>query len=240
MSTKKFLTKVIFGAVINLFAVQAYATPNCPKGHCANISEKMNRFCIDNGMAGKLFLVFGPDGGECLCPCSCVATDTKISLFDEIAEAIRIDELKMGESLKSPLSKKMDNKVGKLLASDFSERAGKVHYMKFSNSEELVVSADHSFVTPNMKVRAAEELHEGSVILDENMKEVTVLENSIDSNFNGKLMNVIINENSPKAKNHFVVTNSILSGDWLLQSNYASFKNDIDARLGRVETFNAR
>lgn len=240
MNAKIFLTKAVFGAMINLFAMQAHGYNACEKGHCGEVDAEMNEFCKANGLAGKQYLVFNADGSRCLCPCSCVASDTKINLFDESAETLRIDELKVGQNLKSPFSKRTENKIGKLLATEFSESATKVHYMKFSNSEELVASSNHSFVTPNMKVRSAEELHEGSIILDANMKEVTVLENSVDRNFNGKLMNVIINEDSPKAKNHFIVTNSVLSGDWLLQSNYASFKSDIDARLGRIDTFNAR
>lgn len=239
MNAKQFLAKTIFSGMMSLISMDLLAFNDCSQGHCASVAEDINNFCKENGMEGKKYLVVGPNNLRCLCQCSCVATGTKISLFNEEVQPLNIEDLVLGEKLKSPFSTS-SNKVGKLLASDFSEGGGKVHYMKFSNGEELVVSSEHSFVVPSMKVRNAEELTVGSVVLDGNMKDVTVLENSVETNFTGKLMNLIINEKSTKAKNHFIVTNSILSGDWLVQSNYASFKSDIDVRMGRIDTFQSK
>lgn len=214
----------------------SFATPNCPQDHCSLISAGMNQFCISNGFSGKPYLVFGPRGEECFCPCSCMAMGTLIDLIDS-PFYLQVESLEVGRNVKSPYSRHESNKVDKILNSDFHDIVGKVHHIKFSNGAELIVSPEHPFVSPNLRVLAASELEDGTAVLDRNHNNVEVVANVKDTQYRGKLFNIITNETSKKAKNHFIITNSIMSGDWLVQSNYATFKNEINVRMGEIQTF---
>ncbi len=236
MKAKKIFNLFLMLVSSSFLSTNLLATAWCSEGHCSAVYNEMNEFCKANGMAGKPYMVI-EEGKACLCTCSCVSQDTLISIFDQNIEPVRIDEISRGEMLKSPFATNSSARVDKILGSDYSENPTKVHYIKFSNGENLVVSPDHSFVGPSMKVRAAEELRPGALILDQGLKEIRVIENHVDENFQGKLLNLIVNKKSAEAKNHFIITNSILSGDWVIQSNYSSFKSEIDARLGRINTF---
>ncbi len=215
---------------------QLQATGSCPQDHCSKISVKMNAFCIENGFAGRPFMVLGPTGEECFCPCSCVSSNTRISV-PELFSGIPIQKLHVGQDITSPYSIKDQNLIDHLLSSEFKTIAGKVHRLTFSNGSSLTVSPEHPFVGPDMKVLSAEELTPGKSVLDENEKEVYVKDNTVIRDYRGTLMNIIINRWSQKARNHFLITNSILSGDWLIQANYISFKNEIDARLGLIKIY---
>lgn len=213
-----------------------WATGNCPQDHCSKIDSAMNSFCIANGMAGKPYMVFGPNGEKCFCPCSCMAANTLIDIADAPFVS-QIQHLKMKQKVVAPFADQGSQSIDHVTTSIFDESAGTVRHMRFSNGAELIVSPEHPFVGPNHKVLAAEELGVGSFVLDGMGRQVAVTKNVQSTAFFGKLMNVVLNENSKRAHDHFLVTNSILSGDWLVQSNYASFKAEIDVRMGRIQTF---
>jgi hypothetical protein len=111
-----------------------------------------------------------------------------------------------------------------------------VKQITFANGAELIVSFEHTFVAPDNKVLAAEQLRKGMEVVDQHHEKTTVLTIRTLGDYRGTLMNIIVNEPSQKTRDHFVVTNSILSGDLLVQSHYARFKTEIDARLGRLKT----
>lgn len=223
--------------VVSTFSFNLAATPNCSQDHCAKISVRMNKTCMENNMHGKMYVVFGPDGNECECKCSCMLESTLVRQHDGTLTVI--GALQVGNNLASPYSDIFDNFVGQLLHSEYqlSEAPGTVHHVKFSNGAEIVVSPEHTFVAPHEKVLAADELREGQSIMAENGQVVRVVSNTEATDFRGKLMNLIINPNSSAAKHHFLITNSVISGDWLVQSNHASFKADIDIRLGNINLF---
>lgn len=224
----------VFG--LSLGSGQLFAYANCPQGHCSLVSAEMNNFCIGSGLAGKPYLVIGPSGGNCLCPCSCVSPDTKILLNDS-SSTVALGDLSLGADLASPYANKSNNLVGTVLASDFSEFTTKVLELSFANGSTLLSSTDHTFVSPDERVLAAAELKPGALVLDENGKTTQLLKNDEINAYSGKLMNFVINSKSNKAKDHFIVNNGIRSGDWLVQANYASFKNEIDVRLGNLKSF---
>lgn len=226
----------VFG--LGLGTGQLFAYANCPQGHCSAVSAEMNSFCISSGLAGKPYLVVGPAGGNCLCPCSCVSPDTKIQLGD-FSSTVVLGELSLGSDVASPYANKNHNQVGTVLSSDFSEFTTKVLELSFANGAVLLASSDHTFISPDERVLAAEELKPGSLVLDEQGRSTELLKNDEINGYSGKLMNFVINSKSSKAKDHFVVNNGIRSGDWLVQANYASFKNEIDVRLGHLKSFGA-
>lgn len=220
------------------FSNEATAFPNCPGNHCSSVDEDMNMFCKDNGLAGKPFLVIGPSG-KCFCPCSCMESNTFVATINS-PFSVRIVELTVGESVLSPFSANQQSRTDQILNSDYTDHPGVVRHMKFSNGAELTVSPEHPFVAPGGRVLSAEELVEGQSVLDGSRLKVLVVENREQTGFSGRMMNLITNGDSSEARDHFVVINSILSGDWLIQSNYSTFHAEIDARLGKIKTFSKK
>lgn len=218
------------------FSYVVMATPNCQQGHCSKVREPLNAWCIPNGLAGKPVMVLDGDS-ECFCMCSCMAVDTFLRRHDQ--SLVAIQSINLNENLYSPYSDLLENRVEKMLLSDYRllDKPGNVRHIHFSNGSNIVVSLDHTFVAPHQKILAAEELQVGQSILAENYQPVQVVSNMENPQFTGKLMNLIINPESTEARHHFLVTNSVISGDWLVQANYSSFKTDIDVRLGKINIF---
>ena len=106
--------------------------------------------------------------------------------------------------------------------------------VKFSNGSELVVSENHTFVTPEKVTIMAEELVLGATVLDDDLGDVRVI--SIDKAYayTGSLANVITASSSMKAEDHVISTNGILSGDWLLQITSDTVKGGVDLRTQEI------
>ncbi|MBP6217855.1 MAG: hypothetical protein KA436_04640 [Oligoflexales bacterium] len=218
------------------FPKLAFAYAACPQGHCSAVDAEMNKFCISSGLAGKPYLVIGPSGGNCLCPCSCASPDTRVQLAD-FESTMTLGELALGVELASPYSEQVSSPVTNLLASDFTSLPVQVRQLVFSNGSELLVSSDHTFVTRDERVVSAQELHPGSFVLDGMGRSVELLSHEKVDGYVGRLMNVVVHASSLNAKDHFIINNDLRSGDWLIQASYPAFQNEIDVRLGLVKSF---
>jgi hypothetical protein len=216
--------------------VKAQNIPNCPQGHCSGVSDKINKYCINQGLAGKPFLVIGPNGEECFCPCSCVTGDTEISMSNSSNQTQVITQLTVGSLVASygegSLNKvQVDNLLG-----DKNPTQHKVVKVTFSDGGSISVSSNHTFIDPSQKVVQASSLKAGDAILNLQKNPVYVLTVQTENQQN-RMFNLIINSGSQNARDHIIGTNGYLSGDWLLQSNQDAVQTAIDARLGKISTY---
>jgi hypothetical protein len=209
----------------------AHAIPDCPAGHCARVSVLMNKFCIENGLAGKKFLVFGPNNTECFCPCSCVTPETNISLSSRMS---RIDQLQDKDPLFTPYTNDKESTLDKKMTSDVND--SRLIAIDFTNGSSLKASPNHTFITPDEAVITAEELMIGDKVLDVN-RQRTEVSQKVEIKYTGDMLNVIVNQNSAKAVDHVIANNNILSGDWLLQSHNDSIEAGIAIRSGEIQIF---
>jgi hypothetical protein len=225
--SKKFL--ILFIGTIS-WVLQA--TPNCPQGHCAKVSAAMNKYCMSIGQAGKMFMVFGPNGEECFCPCSCVTPDTSINLA---FEAKFIHELEINDNLHTPMSNVNIGRLHKKMRSEIIN--GQILSLTFDNGSIIRSSTNHTYITPEEQVITAEQLEIGNTVLDKNLKSVSLIKKEIINEYEGELLNFIINETSSKAEDHVISNNNILSGDWLLQTNNDSIEKGIEIRSGNIDIY---
>lgn len=226
------MNRLIFLVLSLVFSCQvAQATPDCPAGHCAKVSRKMNDFCVANGLAGKKFLVFGADGNECFCPCSCVIPTTEIRLFSSMS---RIDNLKDQDQLYTPYSQGKVSVLEKKMISDVNN--SNLINICCENGSSITASDNHTFITQEEMIITAEELKVGDQILDHESKPTKVTDKT-QIKYTGELRNIIVNRNSSKAFDHIIANNNLLSGDWLLQSHNDSIEAGIAIRSGEIEIF---
>ncbi len=205
-----------------------FAWPSCPQGHCSLVNAEMNQFCIESGMAGRPYLVVGPNG-NCLCPCSCVIAGTKIATDkDEIA----IEMLDMEDRVLLPLSAEGAGGIEVLMHSDITE--GRAVSITLANDRTLTVSENHTFVDTNYQVIKADELKKGSKILDQFQKPIDVLNADPIANFEGSLYNVTTSMADEEIKDHVIVTEGVLSGDYLTQITNDSVKVGVDVRFDLI------
>ena len=79
----------------------AHAQAMCPVSHCSQIDATVTQLCMTYNLPiGTPFVVIGPTGGTCTCPCSCVTGDTMLALAD--GASTRIDKLSEGAALHNP------------------------------------------------------------------------------------------------------------------------------------------
>ena len=232
MSISKVLNALVTSSVLCLGST-ALATENCPGSHCSQISAEMNSFCIENGMAGKPYMVLGPTGGTCFCPCSCVTADTQLTSVDHGLRAI--NESVVGDELYSPLSPDQRGSIDKRLKSDVGNTP--VIRVMFSSGATLTASMNHPLVLSDETVVAIEKLQVGDQVLAESWSPVTVRGIERVESYSGELHNVIVNGMSATAKDHLIATNGILSGDWLLQANNDAVERSIALRTGTINLF---
>lgn len=216
---------------IAIFCVVAKATPDCSQGHCARISDTLNKYCINIGMAGKPFMVIGPNG-ECFCPCSCVVPETEIDLVNSLS---RIDDLDHKETLLTPVSKNKFGVLDKKMRSEITN--GRLISVTFENGSTIKASENHTFITPQETIIAADELQLGQYLLDKHGKQVRLVDKSYIENYTGGLLNVIVNESSSLGENHVISNNGMLSGDWLLQTHNDSVEAGISIRSGNINIY---
>ncbi len=214
MKTVYFIVSILLIGLLN--SQRSFATEACAEGHCSKISVKLNSFCIENGMAGKPYLVFGPDGQECECPCSCVVSGTQIELANGFE--ISVEDIQLGDSILNPLTHEKTRQVESVLMSEVS--AAPLIELVLSNGRTLRVSHNHVLFLANGSVTNAVLLKEGDHVKSgrNEAATVTVLRAAV-INYTGKLWNVILASGSTVAKDHVLVTEQVLSGDWLLQAN---------------------
>lgn len=224
-------------ALVCLFAVAvsnaASAQESCPQGHCSRVAAALNNFCIANGMAGRPFLVFGPNGEMCYCPCSCVTSKTLISYADGRRAAIGTSTV--GNLVANPFAEEGYGSVDVRLMSQVEKAT--VLRITFSNSATIVASVNHPFVLPDETVSSADKLRVGEAVLDANLRPVRITRIEKIQDFSGELHNLITERKSTAAQDHVVVTNGILSGDWLMQANNDQVEQSISLRTGSLVLF---
>lgn len=236
MNARKVLGGLAAAALAAAVGREAMADENCPQSHCSQISDKMNKFCVQNGFAGEPFLVIGPGNLECFCPCSCVTPDTLVTYSDNTWH--RIEVSKVGDMLLGPFTEDGAGRLDKRLMSTVEDSS--VLRLRFSSGVVIVASPNHPFVLPDEIVASARTLHPGDLVLDASFQPVGVLSVEDIDDFTGELHNLIVNDASTAAQDHLVVTNGILSGDWLLQANNDQVERSIALRTGTIDLFDGR
>lgn len=227
--------KSIFMCSVMALGLNAMADfPNCAADHCSKIDEEMNRFCIASGLAGKKYLVFGPTGSKCYCPCSCVAANTRVS-FSDGAYSKQISRLTLKDPVFTPHTESRNSEVNWMLRSYLNR--DQVWQIRLEGNRRIVVSGNHTFVNADKKIVKAESLKQQDKILDGNGRVVKVLGVKKLQNYHGYLYNLILNNSSPLASDHIYVTNGVQSGDWSLQTTTDSIQEEIDLRSEVVHTY---
>jgi hypothetical protein len=124
--------------------------------------------------------------------------------------------------------------VDNVLASKVTN--SEVMKITFDDGATLQVSPNHTFISNEEKVVSARDLREGMLVLNSGLNSVAVTSNQSTS-YSGDLYNLIINENSSLTSDHIIVTNGILSGDWLVQSVNDAIESEISLRMNVIKPY---
>ena len=207
----------------------------CPEGHCLTVDPEVNSFCVENNL-NRMLLTHPSGAGKCYCPCSCVSSETRISMAGN-SDTLAIKQLAIGFSVFSPFSIDQEAKIDNVVSTNYADlpaQENNIFSLTFSNNKKLVASKDHTFVDGEGNIISAEELNHGSSVVDANNYKIQLVEKNFLQSFKGKMMNLILNKNLNFARNHLYVTNEIISGDLFVQSAYNSIQNEIDIRISEL------
>ncbi len=226
--------------IVGMFhSPSASALPACSFGHCTSFDSAVKKICANKYRipesqmnASHTVNVYDSNGAECTCPCSCVAAETLIQLFE--GEEILARTVRKDDTVLLPQASYRDGNVFGANGSPIEK--GEVQQILLDTNKILTVSPNHTFVGMNGKLITAEKVEKGNQIMGADGKPVHVIQSRRMKNFTGTLHNFIVNEKSDKPKDHLLVTNGVQSGDWLLQSTQDTMRQEIDLRLGRVQT----
>ena len=189
--------------------------PDCSQGHCSRTSMDagMNQWCIGAGFAGCPMLQV-ERARSCFCICSCVAGDTLVQLAN--GETIMAQDLREGDEIASPFAKNAGSRISMVSATDATGFAAlKLH---LNNGLHIVVSENHVFLGADGNYYSADALMVGHKLSSQSQEPMEVMEIEIVKPFNGMLYNFVINNNSQDRNEHLIITNGLISADFILQN----------------------
>ncbi|MCB0363072.1 MAG: hypothetical protein KDD35_10135, partial [Bdellovibrionales bacterium] len=172
------------------------------------------------------------NGAYCTCPCSCVAGSVQIGTVNGY---IPMETLTTHDILATPMSSKQSSALEAILASDVADE--KVVGIQFSNGASIVSSPNHTFVSPDERVVEARTLLKGQKVKAASGALIEVVADPIEGRYDGRLYNVIVNENSLAPVDHIIDLEGVLSGDWQLQSSNDLVEEEIFLRTSTVRSF---
>lgn len=210
----------------------ALASTDCPGSHCANIGFAYNKFCMKISLAGQSSLLVGPGGEACYCPCSCVSSDTKVLLEG----GLELPFFRLSEADKpvSPFRFETKNS-GHLMSNPVKNYPA--YLVRFRNGKLIQDIHNHTLIEPNMKSVKVSELSNGQVIVAAVGENVSVISIDPRISYTGEMQNMVVNKTSIRPLDHLIVTNGLVSGDFLLQARSDTLKRSIDLRLDNLEVF---
>lgn len=233
---------LFLGFLIIAGAKQARSVPACPFGHCsAYVSDSecqaiadelkmpLEVFMREHG--GKV-MTRGYDNKLCSCPCSCVVAETFIGVEGGYKF---IPQIKRGELVMTPVARQKLSSVDLLHYSKMEELS--VLKTEFSNGQSIISSPNHTFITPDEKVVAADKLERGTKVLGADGTAIEVLEKPVAGFTQDALYNLSVNRKSNNPADHVIDTNGVLSGDWVLQSNNDIIEEAIFLRTTVLKAF---
>lgn len=221
----------VFGFVLFSFAV-SYADcppreggfPDCSESHCSRVRKNgsLNNWCIKAGLGGCPMLNMEV-GRDCFCICSCVAGDTLILLANGQTKMAR--DINEGDEVASPFGARAVSRVVALTSSDATGFAALKLF--FNNGRDIVVSENHVFLGMDGGYHSADALKVGDLLASQTNTPIVLTAVERIESFKGLLFNLIINESSIDDKDHLLITNSLVSGDFILQNNADRHSNSV-------------
>ena len=187
------------------------------------------------GLAGRPFLVVGPSGGNCFCPCSCVAAHTRVLLEDGREKTLTT--IALGDAVFSPFSSAA-NEVSRKLSTPVQNYPA--YRLAFSDGTNLTVSHNHTFATPDLKILQASKARVGDWVATAEGAPVRIIAVLPQAPYTGAMQNLVVNAASPSAFEHLISTEGILSGDFLLQAYSDTVDAAVDLRMDDVPVYDLR
>ena len=238
MTQKKrhnWLTPLIV-AVVALFSLNSVFATNCPESHCSSVSQQLNDSCKAMGFSnGTPFPVVRKDQSVCWCPCSCVTGDTLIMLVN--GDVKRADELVKGDLIMVMTDSGLQS-VPIYLVTRSSVTHHKVQKVTLSDGSTLTASNNHTVVDEHDQLVALDSVPIGSKLRRYDGELVEVLTNEKVTKERVDLINVMVNIDSTVPLHHVYVTNSLLSGDMLVQLTSDATGEEIDLLWDEIDLTN--
>ena len=187
----------------------------CLQSHCSFVNRQLNIGCKAMGYSGgHPYVVVNPAGtGGCACPCSCVTGDTLIMLANGVKRA---DELVEGDLIMVMTASGLQS-VPVYLVTRCSVTNYQAQKVTLSDGSFLTASDNHTVVNEYDQLVTLDSVPTGSQLRRYDGELVEVLTNEKVIKERVDLINVIVNIDSTVPLHHVYVTNSLLSGDMLVQ-----------------------
>lgn len=195
---------------------------HCTEGHCSAAAPVVNESCKRNGWGNGVWVpVFDPNTGACcLCACSCAAYDTPVAIGKGQTKPIQLFEL--GDPV---LARENGQWVSKTVKFSNGTSSTSIQpemcYITYElNGEEqtIVVTLDHTFLTPGNKLIRADQLMAGSELQVAAGGITPILKFEVNS-YEGGIWNIATSDKGvpTSLEGHLIDTQGLISGDYAVQ-----------------------
>lgn len=181
--------------------------------HCTEKQQSAEQLCQwmkSNTGTMPPFVPIEVDGVQCRCGCSCVLAGTLIRLEHH---ELPIEGLQVGDNVINPWSQQLQ--TVDLVTTTLARGMPLIALQ--GGGESLVATENHVLIGADGLTKKAVDLRPGDFILAAGGDAVEVESTHKLTVEQGTLHNLILNQHSSMAGDHVVVTNGLMSGDWMLQ-----------------------
>lgn len=207
---------MFFVLFLNFSSVLVIAAPRCSKDHCKGYGQEVEDLCgFYQKKAGDDVVIAPPNGGLCLCACSCVTENTLVLMRDMSTKLAK--DIREGDELYSPFTADHKVIVKRVIISPVNAHPIVQIHFGSNGNDFIEVTPNHLFMNSDLSVKEAEILKTGDTILGFEGKKYEILD-ATNLEYDGNLINFILSDESGGfASDHIYLTNHLYSGDLLLQ-----------------------